>query len=140
MTTDAPIILFDGVCNLCNSSVSFIIRHDPRGRFRFAALQSPVGQTLLALHGLPTETLNSIVLVEAGRAFTKSTAALRIARHLSAPYPLAFIFILVPPFLRNLCYDFIARNRYRWFGKQEACMMPTPELKARFLTQMESHS
>lgn len=132
--TDPAIVLFDGVCNLCSSAVQFIIKNDPKRRFRFAALQSPVGRTLLARHGLPTETLSSLVLVENGHAFVRSTAALRIARLLRTPWPLAFVFIVMPRFLRDLCYDLVAKNRYRLFGKHDSCMMPTPDLNARFLT------
>jgi len=137
-TSEAPIVLFDGVCNLCNSAVTFIIRNDPKRRFRFAALQSPVGQELLQRFGLPTETLNTFVLIEGDRAFTKSTAALRSARLLGYGWPLAFVFILVPKPIRDLCYDFISKHRYRMFGKREACMLPTPDLKARFLTHVEA--
>jgi predicted DCC family thiol-disulfide oxidoreductase YuxK len=134
---EALIVLFDGVCNLCNGAVAFVIRNDPKRRFRFAALQSPVGQALLERHGLPTETLNSFVLIEGEHAFTKSTAALRAARRLGYLWPLAFVFILVPRPLRDFCYDLVARNRYRMFGKRESCMMPTPDLNARFLTSVE---
>jgi predicted DCC family thiol-disulfide oxidoreductase YuxK len=133
-SSETLIVLFDGVCNLCNGAVGFIIRNDPHRRFRFAALQSPVGQTLLQQRGLPAETLDSIVFIEGECAFTKSTAALRIARRLGSVWPAAFLFILVPRPLRDLCYTLIARNRYRIFGKRDACMMPTPELKTRFLT------
>ena len=138
LTSDAPIVLFDGVCNLCNGAVTFIIRNDPNRRFRFAALQSPVGQALLQRFGLPTETLNTFVLIEGDRAFTKSTAALRSARLLGSLWPLAFVLIVVPRPVRDLCYDLIGKNRYRIFGKREACMLPTPDLKARFLTSVEA--
>ena len=138
LSLSAPIVLFDGVCNLCNSAVLFVIRNDPKRRFRFAALQSPVGQALLTQYGLPTETLDSFVLIEKERAFTKSTAALRAARLLGYLWPLAFVFILVPRPLRDLCYNFIARNRYRMFGKRDACMLPNPDLNARFLSSVES--
>jgi predicted DCC family thiol-disulfide oxidoreductase YuxK len=134
---EALIVLFDGVCNLCNSAVAFVIRNDPKRRFRFAALQSPVGQALLERYGLPTETLNSFVLIEGEHVFTKSTAALRSARRLGYLWPLAFVFILVPRPLRDFCYDLVAKNRYRMFGKRESCMMPTPDLNARFLTSVE---
>ncbi len=139
-SSDPPIVLFDGICNLCNSAVLFVIRNDPKKRFRFAALQSPVGQTLLERHGLPKETLNSFVLIEGEQAFSKSTAALRATRRLGYGWPLAFAFILVPRPLRDFCYDLIARNRYRMFGKREACMLPTPDLNARFLTSKEGGS
>jgi predicted DCC family thiol-disulfide oxidoreductase YuxK len=135
--SETRIVLFDGVCNLCNGAVQFIIRNDPKRRFRFAALQSPIGQALLERHGLPTATLNSIVLIEGERAFTKSTAALRIARGMGYGWPLAFGFILVPSPLRDLCYDLIGKNRYRMFGKTEACMMPNADLSARFVTSLD---
>jgi predicted DCC family thiol-disulfide oxidoreductase YuxK len=126
-------VLFDGVCNLCNSSVQFIIRNDRRGRFRFAALQSEVGRELLQQYQLPEKALNTVVLIAGGRAFTRSTAALEIARRLDGAWPICYAAVALPRFLRDSAYNFIARNRYRWFGKQEACMMPSPELKQRFL-------
>ena len=134
--SDAPILLFDGVCNLCNGLVGFILRNDPRRRFRFASLQSPAGQALLARHGLPTADLDSVVLIEGGRAFTRSTAVLRIARRMGYLWPLAFVFILIPRPLRDLCYKWVGKNRYRMFGRREACMLPTPDLKARFLNDV----
>ena len=126
-------VLFDGVCNLCNSTVQFIIRNDQRGRFRFAALQSEAGRELLLQYQLPEKALNTVVLIAGGRAFTRSTAALEIARRLDGAWPICYAAVVLPRFLRDSVYDFIARNRYRWFGKQEACMMPSPELKQRFL-------
>ena len=130
----SSIILFDGVCNLCNRSVQFILRRDPRGRFRFAAIQSEAGQRILRERGLPAEGVGSIVLLEGGVLYTKSTAGLRIARGLTPPWPLLSLFLIVPRFLRDPVYRLIARNRYRFFGKQEACMLPTPDTRARFLT------
>ncbi|WP_111597362.1 thiol-disulfide oxidoreductase DCC family protein [Chitinophaga skermanii] len=128
------IILFDGVCNLCNSSVLFVLKRDPRNRFRFAALQSDIGQQLIAQH-LPTgEVLpDSIVLIEGGRLYVKSTAALKIARKLPGAWPLLYGFMIFPRFIRDAVYSFIAKNRYRWFGKKDACMVPTPALKSKFL-------
>jgi len=128
------IILFDGVCNLCNSSVQFIIKRDPESRFRFAALQSPFGQEQLRKFHLPVNQLYSVMLIENGQVFQKSTAALKIARNLSGGWPLLYGFILVPPFMRNWIYDWIAANRFKWFGKRAECMIPTPELKARFIS------
>lgn len=126
-------VLFDGVCNLCNGTVQFIIRNDRRGRFRFAALQSEAGCQLLQQYQLPEKALNTVVLIAGGRAFTRSTAALEIARRLDGAWPVCYAAIALPRFFRDAVYNFIARNRYRWFGKQEACMMPSPELKQRFL-------
>ena len=128
-----PVILFDGVCNLCSSSVQFIIRNDPKGYFKFAALQSPEGQKILSAHGKNQEALYSVMLAHGSTLFDKSRAALEIARKLRGAWPLFFVFIIIPPFIRNVVYDWISRNRYKWFGTRNECMMPTPELKARFL-------
>jgi predicted DCC family thiol-disulfide oxidoreductase YuxK len=134
-----PVVLFDGVCNLCNSSVLFIIKRDRRGRFRFAALQSDAGASLLASSapagpaGPALPLPDSIVLVEDGCVLTQSTAALRIARRLRFPWPLLYALAIVPRPIRDLIYAWIARNRYRWFGRRDRCMVPTPELRARFL-------
>jgi predicted DCC family thiol-disulfide oxidoreductase YuxK len=130
---DHPIILFDGVCNLCNGAVQFVIRHDPKGIFKLAALQSEAGQALLKKHQLDPEALHSIVLILDDKVYRQSRAALEIARRLSGAWPLLYVFIIVPYFLRDWIYDWIAANRYRWFGKQDACMIPTPELRSRFL-------
>jgi predicted DCC family thiol-disulfide oxidoreductase YuxK len=133
----APVVLFDGVCNLCTGSVLFIIRRDPRGVFRFAALQSPAAAALLKDAPVRSGPLpDSIVLVEgdgAARVSTQSTAALRIARRLRFPWPVLYALIVIPRPIRDWVYDFIAARRYRWFGKRDSCMMPTPELRARFL-------
>ena len=128
-----PILLFDGVCNLCNGVVQFVIRHDPAGRFRFAALQSEAGQALLKQFSLPTSQFDSFVYVKDGQFYTESTAALLVARDLGGAWSLLWGLIVVPRFLRDAVYRLVARNRYRVFGKQDACMIPTPELRARFL-------
>jgi predicted DCC family thiol-disulfide oxidoreductase YuxK len=128
-----PVILFDGVCNLCNGSVLFIIKRDRSARFSFAALQSSFGQSQLAKFGLPAGELNTILLIKDGKVFNRSNAALEIAKGLDGLWPAFYIFKIVPSFIRNVVYDLIAKNRYRWFGRQEACMIPTPELKARFI-------
>jgi len=131
---DPPVLLFDGVCNLCNGAVAFVIRRDPRARLRFAPLQSPAADALLASLGVARDRLpDSFVLVEDGRVHVRSTAALRVARRLRFPWPLLAVFLLVPRWLRDPVYDLVARNRYRWFGRREACMVPTAELRARFL-------
>jgi predicted DCC family thiol-disulfide oxidoreductase YuxK len=122
------IVLFDGVCNLCNGSVQFIIRHDTKDYFRFDSLQSHNQKG----NRIP-EDYDSIILIENGKHYYRSTAALRITRRLNGLWKLLYIFIIVPPFIRNAVYDFIARNRYRWFGKQDVCMMPSAELKGKFL-------
>jgi predicted DCC family thiol-disulfide oxidoreductase YuxK len=127
-------VLFDGVCNLCNGFVRFVIPRDPAGRFAFASLQSDVASRLLAQTTPAGSTRGgSIVLIEGGRVFTRSTAALRIVRRLRFPWNLAYAAIAVPAPLRDWVYDRVARNRYRWFGRQDVCMVPTPELKHRFL-------
>lgn len=128
------IVLFDGVCNLCNSAITLIIKNDKNDIFRFAPLQSTTGKQLAAAHMIDLDTIDSILLIDPNIAYYhKSTAALKIAKHLSGGYPLLAIFLILPKALRDVVYDFIARNRYRWFGKKESCMIPTPELKALFL-------
>lgn len=131
------IVLFDGVCNLCSSSVQFIIERDPQQYFRFAALQSDVGQQLLTQAGLSATKLNTIVLVEQQQAYTHSTAALRIAQQLSggAWRYLGRLGMYLPQPLRDLLYNWVARNRYRWFGKQQSCWLPSKALSARFISQ-----
>lgn len=128
-----PVILFDGVCNLCNASVQFIIRHDKKQIFRFAALQSAFGQRVIENFNLTDKNIDSVILFENNSVQLKSDAALSIAKQLGGIYSLLYVFIVVPKFIRNSVYDFIARNRYRWFGKQESCMIPTPELKRLFI-------
>jgi len=130
---NSPVILFDAVCNLCNSAVQYVIRHDAKAVFKFASLQSNVGQQLLQQHGLSQKQFNSFVLIENDKAYTKSTAALRVAKKLNGPVKISFVFIIVPYFIRDWVYEFIAANRYKWFGKQESCMVPSPNLKQRFL-------
>ncbi|UAB80560.1 thiol-disulfide oxidoreductase DCC family protein [Marixanthomonas sp. SCSIO 43207] len=127
------IILFDGVCNLCNSSVTFAIKRDKNDIFRFAALQSEIGMQLISKFKIDTSQTDSIILVEGNKYYEKSSAALHIAKHLSGGWPLLYGFIILPKFIRNAVYDFIAKNRYKWFGKKESCMIPTPELQAKFL-------
>jgi predicted DCC family thiol-disulfide oxidoreductase YuxK len=138
MTEEAKqdrIVLFDGKCNLCNGSVKFIIKRDPAGQFRFASLQSEAGRKIVEEHGGNPDDLDTILLLEGDRLFDRSSAALRIAKRLRAPWPLLSVFLLVPAPLRDLVYRFIARNRYRWFGKSEACMIPTAAIRARFLSE-----
>jgi predicted DCC family thiol-disulfide oxidoreductase YuxK len=127
------LVLFDGVCNLCNGTVNFIIDHDPDGYFRFAPLQSDEAQERLAGTDAAGADLDTIVLVEDGTAYVRSTAALRIARRLTAPWPLLSLFLAVPRPLRDAVYDWIATHRYDWFGRRDQCRLPTPALKDRFL-------
>ena len=131
-------ILFDGVCNLCNGFVQFVIRHDARGQFRFAALQSAAGQALLAAHAQPLTPAAlanpvSVLLVADSRVYSHSAAVLRIAGLLGGVWRLAAVGWLLPGPWRDALYRFVARHRYRWFGRQESCWLPTPALKARFL-------
>lgn len=130
------IILFDGVCNLCNGAINFIIKRDKNDVFRYASLQSEVGQKLAKERDIDTSKLDTILLIEPRMAYYhKSTAALRIARQLSGGYPLLSVFLIFPKFLRDCVYDIVSRNRYNWFGKKESCMIPTPKLKALFIDQ-----
>ncbi len=133
MKKNHKIILFDGVCNLCNTSVNFVIRKDKNDLFRFAALQSDIGKEYITKFNINSTETDSIILIDQEKAYIKSTAALYISRSLSGAYPLLFSFIIVPKFIRNWVYDFVARNRYKWYGKREVCMIPTPELRAKFL-------
>ena len=126
------IILFDGVCNLCSRSVQFIIKRDSLGHFKFASLQGEIGQSLLKKHGLNND-LTSFILIENEKVYLKSSAALRVSSKLDGPWRLLAIFRIVPPFIRNILYTIVAKNRYKWFGKQESCMLPHPEWKDRFL-------
>lgn len=130
-------ILFDGVCNLCNGFVHFVIARDPAARFRFAALTSPVATRVVRQAGVSLPLPDSIVVIEDGKAYVRSAAALRIARGLRFPWPLMYGFILVPRSLRDRVYDFIAARRYRWFGQRDVCMIPTPELRRRFLDSQD---
>ena len=134
MERERPVILFDGVCNLCDASVRFVIDRDPEARFRFAPLESPAAAALLARHGrtLPAAP-QAVLLVEDGRVWEGSDAALRIARRLRGPWRLAGALTAVPRPLREAAYRLVARNRFRWFGRRESCRVPTPELRARFL-------
>lgn len=127
------IVLFDGVCNLCNGAVLFIIKRDKKDRFRFAALESDLGKELLARHNIDPSKIDSIVLISGDSAFAKAGAALRIAKHLTGLWPLLYSLVIIPKFIADAVYDFIARNRYKWFGKKDSCMIPTPELKSKFL-------
>jgi len=128
-----PIILFDGVCNLCNTSVQFVIKHDPKAIFKFASLQSEAGQTLLKKYNLPQNDFNSFILIENNQAYTKSSAALKASKLLKGPVKVLQLFIFVPVFIRDRVYNFISKNRYKWFGKKNECKVPTPDLIARFL-------
>ena len=127
-----PVIFFDGVCNLCNSSVNFIIRKDKKRHFKFSPLQGKYAKEVLPSELIGRDTLPGLVLLDK-EVKIKSTAALNIARRLNGLWPLLYIFMILPTFIRHFLYDFVARNRYKWFGKKEQCMIPTPELKDRFI-------
>ena len=127
------IILFDGICNLCNQSVQFVIEHDSKNQFRFASLQSDFGQDFLKKNKLEAIQFDSIVFIEDDQFYTKSSAALKIAKYLDGLTSWLTIFMIVPKPLRDIVYSFIAKNRYRWFGKNESCWLPTKELKAKFI-------
>ena len=129
----SAIILFDGVCNFCNGSVNFIIARDPESYFKFAPLQSDVGARLLSENGVDRIETDSVVLIEDGRVYTHSTAALRIARRLTGAWSWFYYLVYVPRFLRDGAYKLFARYRYALFGQKDECMLPSPEIRARFL-------
>lgn len=134
MENDKKIILFDGVCNLCNSSIQFVIKHDTQDIFRYAALQSEVGQKLILERGIDTSKVDSIILIHPGIAYyTKSDAALEIGAHLKGYRTISKALNMIPNTLRNIVYDFIAKNRYKWYGKKESCMVPTSDVIDKFL-------
>lgn len=126
------IILFDGVCNFCDSSVQFIIKYDHAAYFQFASIQSDAGQALLAQYEIP-ENIDSVIVIEHGKVYFESTAALKICRRLNSFWPVCYVFILIPPFIRNIMYRLFAKNRYRLFGRKESCLLPTPSQRKRFL-------
>lgn len=129
----SPVLLFDGVCNLCNASVQWVLKRDRKGVFRFAALQSDAGRALLRQSGLSSENFDTVVLVAGDRVFTRSDAALEIVRRIGGAWSLLAVFKIVPRPVRNAVYDWVARHRYRWFGKTESCMIPQPEWANRFI-------
>lgn len=128
----SSVVLFDGVCNFCDGAVNFIIRHDDEKQFKFAPLQSEIGRQMQTKYGIG-EDVDTIILVEDGRAFTLSTAGLRVARGLGGLWSLAYAFIIIPAFIRDFCYRIFAKNRYRLFGRKDSCMLPTPDVRERFL-------
>ncbi|MGC6430655.1 MAG: thiol-disulfide oxidoreductase DCC family protein [Jejuia sp.] len=131
---DKKLILFDGVCNLCNSSVQFVIKHDNKNRFMFTALQSETGKKIIKYFKIDTKKVDSILLYSPEKGIvSKSTAALMVASQLGFPTNILSVFLIIPSFISNWVYDFIAKNRYRWYGKKDACMIPTRELKSKFL-------
>jgi predicted DCC family thiol-disulfide oxidoreductase YuxK len=133
-----PVILFDGVCNLCSKSVQYVVKHDPEKIFRFASLQSSFGEKILQQYNLPTNTFNSFILLLQGKIYTRSTAALMVAKKLKGPSKLLYGLIILPKFIRDGVYNIIAKKRYKWFGKKTECWVPTPELKRLFIDDVKS--
>lgn len=133
MKPEFPVIFFDGLCNLCSEAVQFTIERDARNIFRFASLQSDYAQEKLRSFQIEPKDGDSFVLLEDGKVYQRSTAALRVARQLKGLWPLLYTFIIVPRFIRDGVYNYVAKNRYKWFGKKENCWVPTPELKEKFL-------
>lgn len=131
-------ILFDGVCNFCNASINFIIKRDKKGTFLFTPLQSDLGQKLMKQYDINPDKQDSIILIDSKKAYFKSDAALRISKELQGGWKYLRFFLVLPGFIRDFVYDIIARNRYKIFGKKEACMIPTPEERARFVTDLKS--
>ncbi len=127
------LVLFDGVCHFCNNSVNFIIDHDPGKKFVFAPLQSQLARELLTKHGEDADTIDTIKVIRGNNVYKRSRAALEIAKQLNGLWPLCYAAIIIPGFLRDFVYNIIAKNRYKWFGKMDACRIPTPEMRERFL-------
>jgi predicted DCC family thiol-disulfide oxidoreductase YuxK len=127
------ILLFDGECNLCNSFVQFILKNEKNNEIQFSSLQSEIGKIILAQHNINTDSINSLVFIENNIPYLKSTAALKISRYLKGIYSLAILFFIIPKFMRDYIYDYIAKNRYNWYGKKDSCIVPTGKLLERFL-------
>ena len=132
-TLHKSILLFDGECNLCEASVLFVLKHEKKSHLYFCPLQSITGVQILKQHGIDSKTIESVVLIENNKAYTKSTAALRVLKYLKIPYSLGYLFIIIPSGIRNYLYLWIAKNRFKWFGKKDSCIVPTDELLKRFL-------
>ncbi len=128
-----PVILFDGVCNFCSFWVNFAIKRDRKKKLKFAPLQGEAANKLLPQHNINPASLSSVVFIDNGKAWTQSSAAIRICKHLDGGWKLFYGLIIIPKFIRDFIYNIVARNRYKWFGKKESCMIPTPELRERFL-------
>jgi len=133
VNSSPPVILFDGVCNLCNRIVQFVIKKDKKNQFLFASLQGKTGQEVLKKFHLDEDDFNSFILLENGKIYTRSTGALRMLKRLGRGWQLLYVFIIVPQFIRNAVYNWIAKKRYKWYGKRDECMIPTARLRERFL-------
>jgi predicted DCC family thiol-disulfide oxidoreductase YuxK len=133
--TDRPVIIFDGVCELCNASVDFILKWEKRPDFMFTANQNPPGQAILRSFGLDPNDVSTVFVVENGKIYQRSAAAMRIARRLRFPAVLLYGFVIVPGFIRDVVYKWVARNRYRWYGQKDTCRIPSQEEIARFLLE-----
>jgi predicted DCC family thiol-disulfide oxidoreductase YuxK len=131
--SDSKIVLFDGVCNLCSKSVQFILKRDKKNQFLFGSLQGAYGQEMLKKYQLPESEFNSFMLIEGDKLYTKSSGALRMLKHLGGWWRLLYVFIIVPKFIRDGIYNWVSKNRYKWYGKMNECWLPKPEWKARFL-------
>ncbi|MCC6251015.1 MAG: DUF393 domain-containing protein [Bacteroidia bacterium] len=131
---DHKILLFDGVCNLCNSTVNFVINRDRKKQIRYAAIQSPAGKKLLMKYNISPNYLSSLIFIDQEKVFLNSSGALRLCLYLKPLWPLMYVFIIVPPMLRNAIYNIIANNRYKWFGKLETCMVPSTQVQSLFIT------
>lgn len=127
------ILLFDGYCNLCHSSVQFVLRHEKNNDLYFTSLQSPVGVEILKYYSINPNEIDSLVLIEKNKAYIKSSAALRVSKYLRGLYPIGFGLLIIPSFIRNWVYDYVAKNRYKWFGKMDNCLIPDENLSKRFL-------
>jgi predicted DCC family thiol-disulfide oxidoreductase YuxK len=130
---DAPVILFDGVCNFCNYWVNFAIKRDSKKKLRFTTLQGEMAKRLLPQYKINPTSLHSVIFIDKGKAYTQSSAAIRVCKYLNGGWKLFYGLMIIPKFIRDFFYNIIARNRYKWFGKKESCMVPTPELRERFL-------
>ncbi len=133
MIPAGPVVLFDGVCNFCNYWVNFAIRHDPKSVLKFAPLQGETARQLAARHTIDATAITSVILLDNGKVYTQSSASLRICKYLAGGWKLFYGLMIIPKFIRDALYNFVARNRYKWFGKKEQCMVPTPAVRERFL-------
>ena len=133
INSNQSLVLFDGVCHFCNNSVNFIIDRDPKKKFVFAPLQSELAKNVLTRLGEDSTVIDTIILIHDNKLYKRSRAALEIAKQLNGLWPLCYVFIIIPGFIRDLVYKLIAKNRYKWFGQLEACRIPTPEMRERFL-------